>query len=380
MTLNEKQELIERYYIQMENDLLLNIAKKLSHGKPMEIAIDETTKILDWQLQRLKDFDALNEENIKIIVKYSKLTEKEVREVFEMAKEVGSTADKTVLDKGIKLGVLKEIDENLARITYDNIMSNAIDEVLTTFNSQNNSLLRSASKGYEEIVNKVTSEALAGTKTLGNAMEEAVTELSKKGLTGFTARNGAEWTPEAYTKMVIRSNVKNTINKVSEERFKLAGNDYIEINAYSGARPKCSQDQGKIYSLSGNTESITDIKGNKIKVYAWSNSTYGEPDGILGINCGHSRHAFVPNVSIYREKKINKKENDELYMENQQQRLYERTIRNKKREIEMQKQINASKDYIDKLNKKLRDYKNEYNDFLKETGRYRNYSNEWIGK
>ena len=380
MTLNEKQELIERYYIQMEDDLLLNISKKLSQGKPMEIVIDETTKILDWQLQRLKDFDALNEENIKIIAKYSKLTEKEVREVFEMAKEVGSTADKTVLDKGIKLGVLKEIDGNLARITYDNIMSNAIDEVLTTFNSQNNSLLRSASKGYEEIVNKVTSEALAGTKTLGNAMEEAVTELSKKGLTGFTARNGAEWTPEAYTKMVIRSNVKNTINKVSEERFKLAGNDYIEINAYSGARPKCSIDQGKVYSLSGNTEPITDIKGNKIKVYAWGNSTYGEPDGILGINCGHSRHAFVPNVSIYREKKIDKKENDELYMENQQQRLYERTIRNKKREIEMQKQINASKDYIDKLNKKLRDYKNEYNDFLKETGRYRNYSNEWIGK
>lgn len=380
MTLNEKQELIEKYYIQTENDLLLNISKKLSQGKPMEIAIDETTKILDWQLQRLKDFGALNEENIKIIAKYSKLTEKEVREVFEMAKEVGSTADKTVLDKGIKLGVLKEIDENLARITYDNIMSNAIDEVLTTFNSQNNSLLRSASKGYEEIVNKVTSEALAGTKTLGNAMEEAVTELSKKGLTGFTARNGVEWTPEAYTKMVIRSNVKNTINKVSEERFKLSGNDYIEINAYSGARPKCSQDQGKIYSLSGNTEPITDIKGNKIKVYAWSNSTYGEPDGILGINCGHSRHAFVPNVSIYREKKINKKENDELYMENQKQRLYERTIRNKKREIEMQKQINASKDYIDKLNKKLREYRNEYNDFLKETGRYRNYSNEWIGK
>lgn len=380
MTLNEKQELIERYYIQMENDLLINIAKKLSHGKPMEIAIDETTKILDWQLQRLKDFGALNEENIKIIAKYSKLTEKEVREVFEMAKEVGSTADKTILDKGIKLGVLKEIDENLARITYDNIMSNAIDEVLTTFNSQNNSLLRSASKGYEEIVNKVTSEALAGTKTLGNAMEEAVTELSKKGLTGFTARNGAEWTPEAYTKMVIRSNVKNTINKVSEERFKIAGNDYIEINAYSGARPKCSIDQGKIYSLSGNTEPITDIKGNKIKVYSWSNSTYGEPDGILGINCGHSRHAFVPNVSIYREKKIDKKENDELYMENQKQKLYERTIRNKKREIEMQKQINASKDYIDKLNKKLRDYKNEYNNFLKETGRYRNYSNEWIGK
>ena len=67
-------------------------------------------------------------------------------------------------------------------------------------------------------------------------------------------------------------------------------------------------------------------------------------------------------------------------MENQQQRLYERTIRNKKREIEMQKKINASKDYIDNLNKKLKDYKNEYNDFLKETGRYRNYSNEWIGK
>ena len=37
MSLEEMQEQVERYYISMENELLLNIAKKLATNKPMEI-------------------------------------------------------------------------------------------------------------------------------------------------------------------------------------------------------------------------------------------------------------------------------------------------------------------------------------------------------
>lgn len=388
MSLEEIQEQIERYYIEMENELLINIANKLAQGKPMEIdkwdlktnsPIVGSGGVNEWQLERLKELGGLNEENAKIIAKYSGKTHEEVEKVFERARQIGTEIDEEILSLGIKAGILNEINPFIEEVTVKNILRNSINEVLTTFNKQNNSLLASAGNNYREIVNKVSSQVMAGTKTTGKAMQEAVSELAQNGLTGFTARNGAQWSPEAYTKMVIRSNTQNTINRIQEERMKLAGNDYVEISSHIGARPLCSEDQGKIFSLSDNITSIEDGLGHSIKVYAWSNSSYGEPAGILGINCGHSRYAFVPGISIHRKKEFTKKENDEAYIEKQQQRLYERTIRNKKREIAMLKETGAEQEYINSKMKQLRNYNKQYLNFLENTGRTRISANEWTG-
>ena len=388
MSLEEMQEQVERYYINMENALLLNIADKLAKNKPMEIdKWDEKNNrpivgsggVNEWQLERLKELGGLNEENARIIAEYSEKTVQEVERIFNKARLIGTEVDKEILELGIKAGILNEINPISEEYRVKNILDASIREVLTTFNKQNNSLLISAGNNYREIVNKVSSQVMSGTKTTGKAMQEAVSELAQKGLTGFTAKNGAQWSPEAYTKMVIRANTQNTINRVQEERMALAGNDYIEISSHLGARPLCSQDQGHIFSLSGNTTPIQDGNGRTITPRAWSSSTYGEPAGILGINCGHSRYAFVPGLSIKRDKDFTKKENDEAYIEKQQQRQYERTIRNKKREIAMLKETGAEQEYIKSKTKQLTNYRKEYIEFLDRTGRTRITANEWIG-
>ncbi len=388
MSLDELQEQIERLYIDMENELLLNIAKKLSVGKPMEIdKWDEANNqplygsgnVNEWQLQRLKELDGLNEENAKIIAKYSGKTVEEVEQVFDRAREIGMTRDETIISEGVKLGILNEIDPIAEDLAVKGILGHAIESVLTTFNSQNNSLLVSAGDEYRSIVNRVSTQVLAGTKTTNKAMQEAVTQLAEKGLTGFTAKNGAQWSPEAYTKMVIRSNTQNTINSIQDERIKMSGGDYIEVSSHLGARPLCSQDQGQVFSLSGNTSDIQDLHGKGIKVRAWSSSTYGKPAGIFGINCGHSRYMFVPGLSKKREMDFTKAENDEAYIEKQRQRQYERTIRNKKREIAMLKQTGAEPSYIKRKQNSLSDTRKEYLEFLDKTGRTRITANEWIG-
>lgn len=388
MSLNDLEEQVERIYIDMENELLLNIAKKLSAGKPMEIdKWDEVNnqplvgsgEVNEWQLQRLKEVNGLNEENAKIIAKYSGKTVEEVNNVFDRAREIGMTRDETLIQEGIKLGILNAIEPDTEELLVRSILSNAVEEILTTFNKQNNSLLVSAGDEYRDIVNKVSSQVLAGTKTTNKAMQEAVSQLAEKGLTGFTARNGARWNPEGYTKMVIRTNTQNTINRIQDERIQACGGDFIEISSHSGARPLCSQDQGQVFSLSGYSGYIEDLDGGKVKVRPWSSSTYGEPAGILGINCGHSRYMFVPGLSKKREMDFTKKENDEAYKAKQRQRQYERTIRNKKREIAMLKQTGAEDKYIRLKQNSLSSTRKEYLEFLDKTGRTRITANEWIG-
>lgn len=388
MSLDELQEQVERIYIDMENELLLNIAKKLSTGKPMEIdkwdeinqqSLMGSGEVNEWQLQRLKELNGLNEENAKIIAKYSGKTIEEVNRVFDRAKEIGMTRDEATIEKGIQLGILNQIDPVIEKSIVQGILTTAVQEVLTTFNKQNNSLLASAGSEYVDIVNKVSSQVLAGTKTTNKAMQEAVSQLAEKGLTGFTARNGAQWTPEAYTKMLLRANTQNTINSIQEERIQACGGDFVEISSHVGARPLCSQDQGQVFSLSGYSGYIEDLYGGKVKVRPWSSSTYGEPAGILGINCGHSRYMFVSGVSKKREMDFTKKENDEAYIEKQRQRQYERNIRNKKREIAMLKQTGAEPSYIKRKQNSLSNTRKEYLSFLNKTGRTRITANEWIG-
>lgn len=107
---------------------------------------------------------------------------------------------------------------------------------------------------------------------------------------------------------------------------------------------------GKIYSLSGNLTPIKDLNGQNIKVYSWLETSYGQPAGILGINCGHSRYAFVPNFSIFRREGIPQKENDVKYENTQKQRLLERNIRETKREINLLEKVKINtKDQEQKL-------------------------------
>ena len=388
MSLDELEEQVERLYIDMENELLLNIAKKLSQGKPMEIdkwdaennqPLYGSGGVNEWQLERLRQLNGLNEENAKIIAKYSGKTIEEVEKVFNKAKEIGQNKDKGLIEEGVKKGLLNEIDNATEDALVNNILSTAMTDVLTTFNRQNNSILMSAGDEYVAIVNKVSSQVLAGTKTTAKAMQEAVSQFAEKGLTGFTARNGARWNPEGYTKMVIRTNTQNTINRIQDERIQACGGDFIEISSHIGARPLCSQDQGQIFSLSGYSGYIEDLDGGKVKVRPWSSSTYGKPAGILGINCRHSRYMFVPGLSKKREMDFTKKENDEAYIENQRQRQYERTIRNKKREIAMLKQTGAEPSYIKRKQNSLSNTRKEYLSFLDKTGRTRITANEWIG-
>ena len=158
MSFEEEQEQVERIYIDMENRLLLNIAKKIARGKPMEIdKWDEETGqpiygsggVNEWQLERLKELNGLNKENAKIIASYSKKTVEEIEKIFDRAREIGTASDKRILEMGVKAGILNEIDPTDESKQVKKIIKHAIREVLTTFNKQNNSLLASAGEEYK---------------------------------------------------------------------------------------------------------------------------------------------------------------------------------------------------------------------------------------
>ena len=185
-------------------------------------------------------------------------------------------------------------------------------------------------------------------------IQKCIREFNEKGIPAFVDKAGREWTPEAYVNMAVRNTIKNTADEVQTARCKDYGIRLIEIDSHSGARPKCAKDQGKIYSLDNKSGSVEDANGKKIKYYPWNKTSYGEPDGILGINCGHHKFPFVPGVSIRRYFPTEDIDaNNKLYRETQVQRALERDVRKQKRECMLLDEI-GDKDAFDRAAVKLK--------------------------
>lgn len=167
--------------------------------------------------------------------------------------------------------------------------------------------------------------------------------------------------------MDIRTTVHNTANAAQDACCEKYGIDLIQISSHMGARPKCALDQGKLFSTSNRSGVAHDGDGNPITFYPWSSSSYGEPDGILGINCHHHKYPFVDGVNFQRYFPYDKDENEERYKEFQKQRAMERRVRETSRQADM---LEAAGDTegAKEARRKLRDQRKAYREYSNEHG------------
>ena len=339
-------ELVDSSYIDLESMLMQNIVR---HLKGYEQPIDSTR----WQLQKLAEIGKLNKENMQIIAKMSGISHMAAERMLqEMAEEAIQAIDP---------GLQEMAEQNLAGGAIAVSKSKNVKQVMKslkkqskdTLNKCNTTMLYKAQDAYKglvtniiktageienkqefiNILNKNAIAVTAGAESRSQAMIKCIREFNDKGIPAFVDKKGRNWTPEAYVNMAMRNTARSTADEVQTARCMDAGVNLIAIDSHSGARPKCAKDQGKIFSLDNTSGETVDAKGRKIKFYPWNSSSYGDPDGILGINCGHDKHPFVPGVNIQRYFPTEDMDaNNKLYKETQVQRALERDVRKQKRE------------------------------------------------
>lgn len=320
----------------LEEQLMANIIR---HCKDYDqpIATDE------WLMKKLAEIGKLNRENIKIIAKSTGLSQ------TAMERMLNEMADR----------VLEEVEPGMRQLVRRGLVGEAVPakksknvkQVLTTMHGQakdvlnlcNTTMLYKARDAYKKLVsniasaadeiadkqqkidilNKHTISAVIGAESRQQALVKCIREFNEKGIPAFVDKRGREWTPEAYVNMAMRSTSNTMAAEVQMARADDYGLDLVEVDSHSGARPKCARDQGKIFD-----------RANKSKKYPhWNTSSYGEPDGLLGINCGHHIFPYMEGVSIRRYFPTEDMDaNDKLYKETQVQRALERDVRKQKRE------------------------------------------------
>ncbi len=349
MTLLNNQRMadsVSGMYQDLEELLMRNIIRHIKdYGKPIDSD--------DWQLQKLAEIGKLNKENIRIIAQQAGVSQTAVEDLLNIAAQEAIEQLEPGLQNLARDGLLHSAEtsakksENIKR-TVDTLQKQARE----TLNLCNTNMLYKAKDVYKKLVtnicftakeieqkqefidilNKSASNVVVGAESRTKAVRECIKQFNKKGIPAFVDKAGREWTPEAYVNMCVRNTSRNVADEVQFERCKEYGCNLIEISSHSGARPKCAKDQGKIFNLDNESGVTTDAEGTEIRFYPWDSSSYGDPDGILGINCGHHKHAFIPGVNIQTYFPVDETENDKLYEQTQVQRALERDVRKQKRE------------------------------------------------
>lgn len=168
----------------------------------------------------------------------------------------------------------------------------------------------------------------------------------------------------------------NTARSAVWERMEDYGNDLYQVSHHDGARPLCYPWQGKVISKDDNVRDVYDEAGNKVHVYAQSETSYGEPAGLFGINCGHYPIPFIPGFSRMRPPDQTEAQNEKEYEQSQEQRALERKFRYAKRDLSVLKAQEASEDEIKAQKLKVSNARTALNDFCKDTGRARRTNRE----
>lgn len=357
-------------YTEIEETILCHIAEQLAANP--DTLINATS---EWRIKMLAQMGKVDKDTARIIAsKVGKVP-------GEVQKVVQSSIDKVLSEYGLEMNgkieestaaALKNYDLQAVKDKYNQVNTvmqyKAKQAYVNGINSAADRMLKKKQKALEnsqeylDILNKNAMATVLGEKSRTEAIRETIAEMSKKGIPAFVDKTGREWSPEAYVDMDIRNTAKNAALAAEFASLDELGQDIILVTSHSGARPLCAPYQGKFYSISGKSGTITDAKGKSYTYTPLSGTSFGKAAGLFGINCGHRMRGVSDGTFINREKEFDGEETSEEYKKVQRQRAMERDVRKKKTEANMYEAAgdeNAARD-LRKLAKdedwKLRDY------------------------
>lgn len=179
-------------------------------------------------------------------------------------------ADDLLATQKVKIGAKSLTFETLATVEDFAIHSQAVNALISDSYLDFASGMNGVVKGSERIFNEALKRQVRVKATQGVLSGQSTKEVAKEvrellenqGFTVLLDRGGKQWTLEKYSDMLarthlIKANNEGTINRAVE--FDV---DLLEVSTHGATDHLCSSQEGKIYSISGNTEGYEKLDGN----------------------------------------------------------------------------------------------------------------------
>ncbi len=379
-------------YGAITDQILANLASYFPYVK----ATGEITGSFQYQAAMLAKMGQVNRDTAEIILKGLKGADDALRQVlyatiYEALKDEEPKL-RAAAQQGLLMGsgfLPPEVDpgtmqafQSYYRQSADKL--NLVNTVMleSTENAYRNTITDAVTRlqkieRTQSILNIGAGETAVGVSSWNEAMHRSVQKMVQNGLTGFVDHGGHKWQPETYVAMDIRTTVFNTARAAVWERSEQYGEDLYQVSSHNGARPLCYPWQAKVISRTDTVRTVYDFEGNEVQVHAQSETSYGQPAGLFGINCKHYPMTFIPGISSIRGQPQSPEENEKAYEESQEQRALERKLRREKLDLEVMKAQGADEAAILAQRDRVRAASADIDEFCNATGRARRRNREY---
>ncbi|HGS3207380.1 TPA: phage minor capsid protein [Streptococcus pneumoniae] len=340
-------------YHQLALDLFDNVVERVTERGT--VYLDKQPYI--WQLEKMQQMHMLNEENLKLISKYSGVAEEQLRYIVE--------------NEGLKLytDTKQQLLEDLGRGSAGS--SNHIQEILADYANQavgdihnliNTTLPMSVIGAYKGIVEQSVARVVTGLSTADKAISDTVMQWQEKGFQGFKDRAGRNWKIDNYARTVIKTTTYRTYREMRTRPAEELGIDTFYFSKKASARKSCAPLQHHIVT----TGRARTEHGEHI--LALSDYGYGRPEGCLGINCGHMLTPFIPGANYKPDlgedvDSVSPEQAIENANAEAKQRALERSIRANKEKLHVAEKL-GDKELIDKYKSKISTQKSALKDYI----------------
>lgn len=306
---------------QVEDEILQDVARRI--GK-----MGTLTETANWQLWRYQQTEAVRENVVKLLAKYSGKSEATIRRLLkEAATETMEREDAIYNHYGLEPPPFEE------SAVLNNLLTAGAKQTCGTWQNLTATTANTVTGAFERTLDVAWGKVATGAFDYKTAVKQAVDSLADD-LPAVTYPSGHTDSLEVAARRAVLTGVNQTAGKLQEARMDEMGAEFVETSAHGGARPSHAEWQGRQFHRGG----AVDYLGKHYPDFEQATG-YGTGAGLCGWNCRHSFFAVFPELgdpptwteeSLQELNARNIEYNGKLYTQyeiNQMQRARERNVR-----------------------------------------------------
>lgn len=276
--LDQMPDAFVKLWQQVEDEILQDVARRI--GK-----MDTVTSTANWQLWRYQQTEALRNDIVKLLAKYSGKSEATIRRLLlQAATEAMEREDAIYYHYDLEPTPFEE------SAALNNLLDAGARQTCGTWQNLTATTANTVTGAFERTLDAAWLKVSTGAFDYKTAVKQAVDSLAD-GMPMVTYPSGHKDSIEVAARRAVLTGVNQTAGKLQVARADEMGVEFFETTAHGGARPSHAEWQGRRFHRGG----AVDYKGRHYPDFEAATG-YGTGAGLCGWNCRHTFFAVFPEL------------------------------------------------------------------------------------
>ena len=276
--LDQMPDAFVQLWQQVEDAILQDVARRI--GK-----MDKVTPTANWQLWRYQQTEALRNDVVKLLAKYTGKSETAIRKLLlQAATEAMEREDAIYYHYDMEP---PPFEENAA---LNNLLDAGARQTCGTWQNLTATTANTVTGAFERTLDAAWLKVSTGAFDYKTAVKQAVDSLADD-MPMVTYPSGHTDSIEVAARRAVLTGVNQTTGKLQVARMDEMGCEFVETTAHGGARPSHAEWQGRRFHRGG----AVDYKGKHYPDFEAATG-YGTGAGLCGWNCRHTFFAVFPEL------------------------------------------------------------------------------------